>query len=500
MLDWLLFRLEEKRIEYEHFIELIDQLDPDHVIAIDPASNLSQIIGSMTHHGMNDYPDLIRHPLVDMIVRHPRISVDETPGLFNTPMRTLKIMIQNEVRLGKLVTFAMEDLGEKNMEIDSVDSIERLETLSQEINVLGGNMGLVIGQANSAAEYGIPRWGTQELDYFGTRQSLFLPDTRPIPAKSEYAMIMDFMGEMPMYRFEILEFAPSADRIFLLENLYENGMAPDVVTVDEIKDDPAVISQYKGIMMIHNSYIDTIAAQFIHDYVLNGGKLFIGGRTGLFAKGGQFSPASFRKLAGISDSITIEQKPVQEITFGSSGHPAFSILDNTLIDDNNHFYSLDCDWGSQNFQVLAYGKDQANDTFPCILTKDDIILWFPRMACSQSAQRNLFFDHLFSHWGISSTSVHQIDREEPKRITLFANYPNPFNPATKIEFIIGIKEKVQIQVFDIRGRLVETLIDAYLNSGKHSVVFDGGKHASGIYFYRIKTSKHVKTKKMVLVR
>lgn len=500
MLDWLSFRLEEKRIEYEHFIGLIDQLDPDHVMAIDPASSVNQAIVTMTPHGMNDYIDLVRNPLADIVVRHPRISVDETRGPFNSTTKVLKMVVQNEVRLEKLVTFAMEDLGEKNTGIDSVDSIDRLETLTREISALGGNMGLVIGQVNSAAEYGLPRWGDNELDYFGQRNYLFNPETRPIPMESEYAILMDFIGEMPMYRFDIVEYAPSADRIILLEHLYEKRMAPDVISVDEIKDNPAMLSQYKGILLIHLSYIDTIAAQILHDYEQKSGKLFIGGRTGLFDKVGQFYPTSFCKLTGIPNAIQFEQKSVKEIWFGESDHPAIWNLENTQLDNNNTFYSLFCDWSSQGYQVLGYGKDVANNTYPSILSKGNIIIWFPRIGCSQTTERNLFFDNLFSGWGIPITSVEESDQEQPSSIMLLKNYPNPFNATTTLCFSIPYTDHTILKVFDILGREVAILVDEVKKAGMHKILFDASHLGSGVYFYQVKTGNAVQQRKMMVIK
>ncbi|HET9950644.1 MAG TPA: M43 family zinc metalloprotease [Candidatus Eisenbacteria bacterium] len=63
--------------------------------------------------------------------------------------------------------------------------------------------------------------------------------------------------------------------------------------------------------------------------------------------------------------------------------------------------------------------------------------------------------------------------------------PNPFNPRTKIEFGLSREEKVTLRIFDVRGRLVATLVDGRLPAGNHSVDFDGGKLASGVYMMRL---------------
>jgi hypothetical protein len=81
--------------------------------------------------------------------------------------------------------------------------------------------------------------------------------------------------------------------------------------------------------------------------------------------------------------------------------------------------------------------------------------------------------------------------------TIF-NRPNPFNPATTIEYSIPQDEKVKITVYDALGRQVEVLVDALHSAGTHSVVFDAKQLPSGIYFYRMETPRYSKMMKMVV--
>ncbi len=81
-----------------------------------------------------------------------------------------------------------------------------------------------------------------------------------------------------------------------------------------------------------------------------------------------------------------------------------------------------------------------------------------------------------------------------------ANYPNPFNPATQISFTLPRAAEVKLEVFNIMGQKVTTLIDRQLNAGDHSRVWDGSGVASGVYFYRLETPDFAATKKMVLMK
>ncbi len=79
-------------------------------------------------------------------------------------------------------------------------------------------------------------------------------------------------------------------------------------------------------------------------------------------------------------------------------------------------------------------------------------------------------------------------------------FPNPFNPATEISFDLPTSSEVMLTVFDVRGRLVETLVDAHLQTGSHHVRFDASDLSSGIYFCRLETQHQHLTRKLLLVK
>jgi hypothetical protein len=92
------------------------------------------------------------------------------------------------------------------------------------------------------------------------------------------------------------------------------------------------------------------------------------------------------------------------------------------------------------------------------------------------------------------------DGELPSRLVGQQNYPNPFNPMTNIAFTLPRDGNVRLQVFDVRGRLVDTLIDGPTTAGSHTVPFDGTGLASGTYFYRLQGGGEVVTRTMTLVK
>jgi len=96
-----------------------------------------------------------------------------------------------------------------------------------------------------------------------------------------------------------------------------------------------------------------------------------------------------------------------------------------------------------------------------------------------------------------------IDDDEsalPRKAALSQNFPNPFNTATTIQYNLPSPARLTIEIFDILGRKIETLIDEHQTAGRHSIVWNGKNNSSGIYFYRIQAGDYSETKKMVLLR
>jgi hypothetical protein len=91
-------------------------------------------------------------------------------------------------------------------------------------------------------------------------------------------------------------------------------------------------------------------------------------------------------------------------------------------------------------------------------------------------------------------------KQETLNYGLSLNYPNPFNPETKIEYKLKDQSFVIIKVFDLLGNEIKTLVSELKAAGKHSVIFDGSKLPSGVYFYKIEAGDFLSIKKMLLLK
>ncbi len=104
-----------------------------------------------------------------------------------------------------------------------------------------------------------------------------------------------------------------------------------------------------------------------------------------------------------------------------------------------------------------------------------------------------------------TTSIENND--VPGMYKLYNNYPNPFNPSTKIKFEIGYTsssspryENVSLKVFDILGKEVATLVNEQFQPGTYEVTFDGSNIQSGVYFYQLRAGEYSETRKFVLLK
>jgi hypothetical protein len=94
----------------------------------------------------------------------------------------------------------------------------------------------------------------------------------------------------------------------------------------------------------------------------------------------------------------------------------------------------------------------------------------------------------------------------PRRLALFQNAPNPFNPTTAIRYDVPAGgAHLQIAVFDVRGRHVRTLVNGFVTAGRERVTWDGRDArgqavATGVYFARMQAVGFIETRKMVLLK
>jgi N-acetylmuramoyl-L-alanine amidase len=89
---------------------------------------------------------------------------------------------------------------------------------------------------------------------------------------------------------------------------------------------------------------------------------------------------------------------------------------------------------------------------------------------------------------------------KPRKYALEQNFPNPFNPATRINFSLAKEGNVKLEVFNLIGQKVASLINGTMHSGTHSVNFDAAELPSGVYIYKLTTQEFTSSKKLVIMK
>lgn len=135
----------------------------------------------------------------------------------------------------------------------------------------------------------------------------------------------------------------------------------------------------------------------------------------------------------------------------------------------------------------------ATRAFPTRADSDGVDLF----ARGGSARANVDFWELDPAYdtSVEEPSGHQL----PSELRLNQNYPNPFNSRTKIGFDLPESSEVRLDVYNVLGRRVRTLVSSRMDAGSHQVNFDAGSLASGVYIVRLQTADQVLTRKMMLL-
>jgi hypothetical protein len=99
-----------------------------------------------------------------------------------------------------------------------------------------------------------------------------------------------------------------------------------------------------------------------------------------------------------------------------------------------------------------------------------------------------------------NVGIQNINENIPDNYVLYQNYPNPFNPVTNIKFNLPKPGFTKVEVYDMLGKKVETLVNQHLTPGNYKVTFDASHLSSGIYFYNLNSESFSETKRMILLK
>ncbi len=140
------------------------------------------------------------------------------------------------------------------------------------------------------------------------------------------------------------------------------------------------------------------------------------------------------------------------------------------------------------------------------------IVLYPSLTVELTDKAELFFEYTDIFYPVEkkleklpAAEGSPVSQSMPAAFELAANYPNPFNPTTTISFILPERGEARLAVYDLRGRLVKTLVSAIFEAGRHKIQRDatnasGAAAASGVYVYQLRFKNKIQSKKMLLIR
>ncbi len=183
-----------------------------------------------------------------------------------------------------------------------------------------------------------------------------------------------------------------------------------------------------------------------------------------------------------------------------TGPNCFVEYGTTNISDNPNLYSLH----SEN-PFFA----QLTESSPCINTATPDTTGLALLPYDLAGNHRVWDGRIdmgcFEYGSESYVCVDDPELPVLDKLMLKQNYPNPFNPTTTIAYSLSEASKVQLDIYNVKGQLVKTLVNAEMPAGIHSVVWDGRDMnnkavASGVYFYRVSSPKATQTKRMLLMK
>ena len=194
-------------------------------------------------------------------------------------------------------------------------------------------------------------------------------------------------------------------------------------------------------------------------------------------------------------------------------HARVSLLRRTAIIGSDTCFVLASNDGGDSWNTAGFITNFIANPFiadefdiSAIMNPDqhDYRVGFRFVSDGNSSAGVLMLDNI--GWAIGPmTGIDNESVEIPVKFSLDQNYPNPFNPETNISFDLPSGSFARLDIFDIVGRKVTTLIDSDLQAGSYSIKWDGrdnngNKSSSGIYFYRLATDHGVRQAKMTLLK
>ncbi len=202
-----------------------------------------------------------------------------------------------------------------------------------------------------------------------------------------------------------------------------------------------------------------------------------------------------------TDSLTL---PVELIYFYASVQPESVLLKwGTATEVNNFGFEIERAYNTTaNWETIDFVLGSGTSNIPINYEYPDTTVLRTGIVYYRLKQVDIIGDFEYSDTiSVNFLSAIILERTDaPQEFLISNNFPNPFNPATKINFQIPIQQSLKINLYDINGKLVKEIAAQEFLPGSYQLFLDFTDYSSGIYFVRFEVQKNVVTKQITFVK
>jgi hypothetical protein len=289
--------------------------------------------------------------------------------------------------------------------------------------------------------------------------------------------------------------------ITMIDSIVLSSCANESITLNKVDlNDFDFVVWFLGDESTTENTFDSNEQSKIADYLKNGGKLIVSGsevgwdldRTHSYSQ-----PADTLFYRHYLKARLVDDGNSSMNTVQSSDHTYFQNLSMTIGQVYPEDYPDDINPTNGGEVILNYNQQRTNGEkrnagiaykgkFGDSQTEGGMIyISFPLETVNNLSQRNLFMQKVFQYFDIASDVNESISKNIPNEFDILQNFPNPFNPSTKINFISAKTSHIKLEIFDLLGQNVAVLTDNFYQPGNHEIIWDASGLSSGIYFVRM---------------
>lgn len=293
------------------------------------------------------------------------------------------------------------------------------------------------------------------------------------------------------------------------------GLGFDAISDEALIETGINILDYKMLDWICGVDYNVLTVQnkvLIKNYLETGGYLFISGSqiiegiTGENLDQGYYN-SYFKANWKKSDARTYAANSMPGSMFDGIGEISFD--DGSLgfnVERPDGFQPLDgaiasmvyADKDTSSYGVAAL---QYDGTFGTSETNAKLVyMGFPLESVVSDSMRNSLMLCVLDHFGFEVTLTRRQEIKIPTSLVLEQNYPNPFNPITSINFQLVKDAQVELSIYDVNGRFIETLLNGFTRAGVYTINYNAGDLSTGVYICKINAGNELRTTKMVLMK